>query len=203
MTVAALYIDPRGPYPRIEGVDCWDEQRDARKYEGPHPVVAHPPCGSYSALRHLRKDHADKDCALRAVDQVRSFGGVLEHPANSKLFDVCGLPKPGELPDAFGGRTIEVEQVRWGHVARKRTWLYLVGIRDAGFDPPPAEPTHWVSGWRYRRDKRGGVAPLHIKQCSAQQRRRTPIAFAEWLVKLARSSRLADALPLRAAEASR
>jgi hypothetical protein len=191
-TVAALYIDPRGPYPTLEGVDCWDEHRDARKYDGPHPVVAHPPCGSYSALRHLRLDHSDRDCAVRALEQVRTFGGVLEHPANSTLFDACGLPKPGELPDAWGGRTIEVEQVRWGHVARKRTWLYLVGISDAGVNPPPREPTHWVSGWRYRKDKGGGVAPGHIKQCSAQQRRRTPPPFAAWLVELARSAEVSQ-----------
>jgi hypothetical protein len=28
-TVAALYIDPRGPYPIMPGVDCWDEARDS------------------------------------------------------------------------------------------------------------------------------------------------------------------------------
>lgn len=22
--IAALYIDPKGPYPKLSGVDCWD-----------------------------------------------------------------------------------------------------------------------------------------------------------------------------------
>lgn len=42
-TVAALYVEADGPYSRVEGVDLWPESRDARKYAGPHPVVAHPP----------------------------------------------------------------------------------------------------------------------------------------------------------------
>jgi hypothetical protein len=187
-TVAALYIDPRGPYPRMDGVDCWDEQRDARAYEGPHPVVAHPPCGPWGRLRHMSHGGA-KDCAPLAVEQVRKFGGVLEHPAGSLLWPECGLPLPGELPDAHGGVTIEVEQVRWGHVARKKTWLYLVGVRDAGRNPPPRNPTHWIAGARRRTKRGGGVCPPGIKFCSAEQRRRTPPAFAEWLVALARTAR--------------
>jgi hypothetical protein len=185
--IAALYIDEKGPYPSMQDVDCWDEKRDARLYNGPHPVVAHPPCGPYCALKHLSR-FQDASCGPRAVEQVRAFGGVLEHPERSGLFRLCGLPLPGELPDEYGGRTIEVEQVRWGHVARKRTWLYLVGVRDVGRDPPPREPTHWCSGGRrHTRKGSGGFAPPGIKICSPQQRRRTPPAFAEWLVSLART----------------
>lgn len=193
-TVAILYCDPRGPYPKMAGVDCWDEKRNALGYIGNHPVVAHPPCAPWSSLRHLfdGPSHQTRLCALRAVQQVRRWGGVLEHPAGSKLWQAAGpaMPEPGAPPDVFGGYSLEVEQVSWGHVARKRTWLYFVrvprelvmaGLRTGG------EPTHWCSGGRKRGKGSGGLVPPGIKVCSAQQRRRTPPAFAEWLVSLARS----------------
>lgn len=194
-TVAALYVDPRGPYPKMPGVECWDESRDARLYDGPHPVVAHPPCGPWGNLKHMRVPNrerrvADADCMAPAVDAVRRFGGVLEQPAGSVAFERFGMPRPGHPKDAYGGWTIAVSQVEWGHPARKRTWLYVVGV-DAIDERPPfpgRQPTHWVSGGRKRSRKgRGGVVPPGIKVCSAQQRRRTPRAFAEWLVSLARS----------------
>lgn len=147
ITVAALYVDRLGPYPKIPGVDCWDEARDARLYDGPHPVVAHPPCGPWGRLRHLsRRD--DPALAIRAVEQVRAFGGVLEHPFQSLLFRHRDMPHPGELPDRFGGVTVEVCQCDWGHPARKRTWLYCVGVPALGEFPPAREPTHWISGGR-------------------------------------------------------
>lgn len=185
--IAALYIDPLGPYPKMTGIDCWDVKRDARKYAGPHPVVAHPPCGSWSVMSHRTKQ-GFSDCGPIAFGQVRLFGGVLEQPAYSKLFDACFAPSPGEYDER--GFTEEVEQVAWGHVARKKTWLYFVGvdrslvlrtIRRGG------TPTHWVSG--VRASSKGGSSnvPPGIKVCSAQMRRRTPTLFAEWLVTLARS----------------
>lgn len=191
-TVASLYIDPLGPYPKIPDVDCWDTGRDARLYDGPHPVVAHPPCGPWSGLRH--QYHGDEhDCAPRAVAQVHAFGGVLEHPAGSKLWEAVGLPLPGANWTDYAGYTIEVEQVEWGHVARKRTWLYLVGVPRSALEAPPfpgREPTHWISGGRNKlRKGSGGIVPPGIKVCSAQQRRRTPPLFAEYLIRLARSVR--------------
>ncbi len=250
ITVTALYIDPRGPYPRMSevraltnsmvggpfttSVDCWDESRDARLYDGPHPVVAHPPCRHWSKLSHQAHVQcsqpgctwhgplgdtaayetqrcpscfwpvtSDRDCAIRAVEQVRRFGGVLEHPAGSKLWEhpflntQC-LPDPTDAADDHGGYTIEVDQVGWGHVARKRTWLYLVGVPRSALEDPPfpgREPTHWCSGFRRKGSNPGesgykatGCAvPPGIKVASAQQRRRTPPLFAEYLVRLARS----------------
>lgn len=194
MTVAALYIDPRGPYPTMPGVDAWDEKRDARKYAGPFPIVAHPPCGPWGRLRHLSRKDSPR-LAIRAVDQVQRWGGVLEHPANSRLWDYCDLPRPGEFADVHGGYSVEVCQVEWGHVARKRTWLYLVGVPSSALTPPPMPgraPTHWVGGFRRQGDRptstyrrTGSAVPPGIKVCSAEQRRRSPVAFAEYLVSLA------------------
>lgn len=196
-TVAALYVDPRGPYPKMAGVDCWDEGRDARLYAGPHPVVAHPPCGPWSkphmcSAKTLRES---LDCGPRAVEQVRRLGGVLEQPAGSKLWIHCELSAPFTESDGRGF-SLEVQQVSWGHVACKNTWLYLVGIDRAlavSGVKTGGEPTHWVSGGRNPLRKNGkqggGVVPPGIKVCSAQQRRRTPPLFAEWLVALARSVR--------------
>lgn len=188
--VAVLYVDPRGPYPSLAR-HWYDETRDARTYDGPWPVVAHPPCGPWSVMRHLSRE-TTRELALHALGSVREFGGVLEHPRGSRLVHDLRLPRPGELPDAYGGFTIEVSQCDWGHPARKRTWLYIVGVSPSRVpcEPPPREPTHWASGGR--KAPRGPVPP-GIKVCSAQQRRRTPINFARWLIEIAQSTRKAVA----------
>jgi len=185
--VAALYIDPRGPYPVLVGPElCWDEARDARTYAGPWPVVAHPPCAPWTSLRTLCDRDGEKSLGVRAVEQVRAFGGVLEQPAGSLLWKACNLPMTSvDVPDF----AVEVCQVSWGHVARKRTWLYCVGVPRAlvvAGIRTGGEVTHWCSGSHKPGDR--GETPKGIKVCSAQQRRRTPMAFAEWLVSLARQA---------------
>jgi hypothetical protein len=190
--VAVLYVDPRGPYPSIVS-EWYDEKRDAKGYAGGLPVVAHPPCGPWGPLRHLNEKQ-DPSCGPHAVEMVRRWGGVLEHPKGSKLWEYCGLPKPGELPDVWGGISFEVAQVDWGHCARKRTWLYIVGARALPPNPPKREPTHWCSGFRTSKGRNpkhykqsGSAVPPGIKVASAQQRRRTPYDFALWLVEVASS----------------
>lgn len=179
--VAVLYVDPRGPYPSLVR-DWYDADRDAATYPlGTLPVVAHPPCGPWSSLRTLSQE-STKDCAWFALAAVRQAGGVLEHPCGSTFFDVAGLPRPGRLPDAFGGQTFEVDQCDFGHVARKRTWLYVVGlVGPMPPAPPKRAPTHWCSGGGTGR----GKTPPGIKVASAQQRRRTPVAFAQFLIDIA------------------
>lgn len=189
--VVALYVDPRGPYPGL--VRQWfDAERNAMSYRGDLPVVAHPPCGPWSRLSQLHKTAEEIALAPHAVAVVQRCGGVLEHPRGSELFSACHLPKPGEPEDAFGGYTIEVCQYDWGHVARKRTWLYIVGVPRETLPPmpEPREPTHWASGGRTRSSRQGTPVPPGIKVCSAQQRRRTPPAFAAWLLEVARRSSL-------------
>ena len=130
--MAALYIDlSLGPYPKIAGLDCWGwsskdgaqqsllfRDRDATLYSGPYPVIAHPPCGPWGRFSwNYKGGEGSRNCAIRAVEQVRSFGGVLEHPANSKLWIDQTLPEPNTDPDRFGGYTVRVNQCDWGHPA--------------------------------------------------------------------------------------
>ena len=133
----------------------------------------------------------DGGCFAAALEAVRRWGGVLEHPAHSKLWDALDLPKPGELPDAFGGRTIEVEQVRWGHVARKRTWLVAVGasrLPHPEMSPKDAEHAYCVSGpgkTRTAESRRQHAIELMGKR----ERELTPLPFARLLVDIAVSVR--------------
>jgi hypothetical protein len=187
-TVAALYVDPRGPYPALV-TEWYDEARDARTYAGPWPVVEHPPCGAWGQMSHLHK-RDDAWCAAHAIDMVRRFGGVLEHPAWSRIFDAYGLPRPGELPDSHGGRTYALEQVAWGHPCRKPTWLYVVGVDPAvvmrGMRSGGA-PTHqiWCSKSSPSHGRNGKLKGAH-----AGMRRRSPVAFATWLVEIASHARV-------------
>lgn len=183
--VAALYVDPGGPYPVLVR-EWFDESRDARTYTGPLPVVAHPPCGPWGPLRFLCTKQ-DKSTGPHAVAMVRAFGGVLEHPAQSTLFRACALPWPGELPDAWGGRSYEVRQVAWGHACEKPTWLYVVGI-DA------RQVTAGIrTGGRATHRVTSGPRGPQLPCAHAALRRRTPEAFARWLIELAASARLTRA----------
>lgn len=189
MSVAALYVDAeRGPY-RAMGVDCWDESRDATGYAGPHPVIAHPPCGPWGNLRTFCGPGllAQEGLSILAVEQVRRWGGVLEHPATSRLWAACGLPMPGELPDAWGGVSILVEQWRWGHRAIKPTLLYIVGAPEI----PPLPPVVGARPAGGASPSRGGK-PGHrsmLERMSKHERHLTPPAFAVWLVALASTCR--------------
>lgn len=194
--VVALYVDPGGPYPNLLS-QWYDAERDARAYKGELPIVAHPPCGPWGRLRHLSRND-DPALAPLAIAQVRRVGGVLEHPATSLLWSSFGLPRPGDAIDAWGGQTIAVNQCDFGHVARKATWLYIVRVGAIPPMPPPREPTHWISGSRRGKPTwYGGRIPPGIKVCSAQQRRRTPVGFALFLIEIAAS--VAKARPDEAA----
>ena len=101
MDVAALFVETAGAYFGVPGVDPWDEPRDARKYAGHQPVVAHPPCQRWGRYWHgaPNKPHQfrlgeDGGCFAAALTAVRNYGGVLEHPADSHAWGWFGLKKP-------------------------------------------------------------------------------------------------------------
>ena len=137
--IAALFVSPTGPYAGLPDVEIWDEARDARRYAGPYPVVAHPPCSRWCRLAGLveaRWGHRKGDdggCFESALYPVRTWGGVLEHPAYTDAFLAFGLPAPtpgGWQRTICGGWVAHVEQGRYGHPATKGTWLYAYGVSE-------------------------------------------------------------------------
>jgi hypothetical protein len=202
MRAAALYVLPRSSGYQGLDVDLWPVSRDARLYRGPLPVVAHPPCSPWSrkVSSMVRNDQGPiAHLAPCAVLQVRRYGGVLEHPADSRLWDVMSLPRP--LPvgsmlamtprDAFGGFSVEVELGWWGSPLRKPTWLYFCGVeldvvREAL--PEPAEPVAWRGHIPQRADDPRRKSCAWDRMCSAE-RKRTPPAMAAWLADLASTAK--------------
>ena len=188
--ITALYLDLSRPNPyQALGCDCWDVVRDATLYAGPWPVVAHPPCGPWSRLKAFCGDEllAQKHLAPLAVEQVRRWGGVLEHPAGSELWSHARLPLPGGLPDAYGGFTLAVEQWRWGHRAIKPTWLYIVGVNPAHIPaiPDPACERPAGSSARTVGGAKAGGQRSMLERLPKSQRHLTPPDFAAWLVQVA------------------
>ena len=190
--IAALYVAKGGCYFGLPNVDPWDRDRDARLYAGPWPVVAHPPCerwgrywgGAPTTWPRLVKGD-DGGCFKAALASVRRWGGVLEHPKDSKAFARFGIPAPvGEgwqpvmMPCSGRAWVCAVDQGHYGHVAQKPTWLFAVLPVDV-LPPPltwgPSDPPPIGSGAR-----RGNLESL-----SKRQRAATPAAFAELLIGIA------------------
>jgi hypothetical protein len=195
--IAALYVATGGIYFGLPDVDPWDEQRDARRYGGPWPVVAHPPCSRWCQMapvnqaRYGQRVGEDGGCFAAALDAVQRYGGVLEHPAYTLAWPRFGLTEPtrgGWQRDMFGGNdgrrswVTEVCQSAYGHRARKRTWLYYVS--DA---PPPALDWRDVAGeaWVSWADFDKYPDQPRLSKVEAKA---TPIAFRDVLLNMARSA---------------
>lgn len=131
--VAVLFARKDSVYKSLPDCDVYDIERDALTWPGGFPVIAHPPCRGWGRLRHLAKPvQGERELALWAVEQVRRWGGVLEHPTGSTLWQAAQLPQPGERDD-FGGFTIWISQWWFGHKADKPTWLYIAGVEPTDY----------------------------------------------------------------------
>jgi hypothetical protein len=190
--LAALFVQPDGCYAQLPDVDVWPESRDARNYTGPFPVVAHPPCqlwGAMAPVNYARwggehnKPGNDGGCFASALDSVRRFGGVLEHPAKTKAWAAHGLEKPfaiGWQRTIDGGWVCEVWQSAYGHRANKATWLYYCGAHPP-FEMRWARPvgTHQI-GFQDQRGKAANKPTLGKRESNA-----TPLEFRDELLRLA------------------
>ena len=194
--IAALFVETGGAYYGLPDVDPWDVAKDARTYTGADPVVAHPPCSRWCRLAGLvearwgHKRGDDGGCFASALASVRRCGGVLEHPAYSDAWAAFGLAAPprrgGWIPaDDVGGWTCHVEQGRYGHPAKKATWLYAVRaeLPSLRWGSDPDVKSKALVSWCGNHVSSGKVRPrVGKKQASA-----TPPDFREVLLAMARS----------------
>lgn len=121
----------------------------------------------------------DSGCFAAALDSVRRFGGVLEHPAFSLAWKAFELPVPGERD--CSGLCVSVRQADFGHGAEKATWLYCVGVELPAIPLVLGDAPMVVHFSRTSRGRR----PLLPKRLRAA----TPPLFAAWLLSAARSYR--------------
>lgn len=193
--IAALFVETSGLYYGLPDVDPWDIDRDATRYAGPWPVVAHPPCNRWCAMAAMNETlygHRvgdDGGTFQSALSAVRKYGGVLEHPAHSLAWSAYGLQPPirGAWSRAiFGddGWVTCVSQVAYGHPARKRTWLYYVG-NDAPPEMDWSEPkARTVIGQLRAAECRR----LGLQRIQGEASIGTPPAFRDALIGLAASA---------------
>ena len=156
--IAALYVASAGVYFGLPGVDPWDVERDARKYAGPHPVVAHPPCerwgrywsgGPSATVR--RKMGDDGGCFLWALRSVRRWREI--RPGGSEAcmdprHRICDVQVgdqipavPLGLPDISGP-----PRGRRGRFLRAREAWNVPALRNRRFEGVTAEDDPFTPG---------------------------------------------------------
>ena len=203
--IAALFVETDGCYFNLPGVDPWDEKRDAREYKGPYPVVAHPPCQRWGKMwmgqpawvkrtGQRKKKGDDCGCFAAALEAVRRYGGVLEHPYLSHAWPHFGISKPprsgGWIKGDDQGWTCCVEQGRYGHYARKPTYLYAVGCELPDLDWGIGEhriPEWAIDKYGIERCKKAGEMAFKGGGVDSSPRNATPDAFRDILISMARS----------------
>ena len=176
--IAVLFARDDSRYKDFDIYDVYDVNRDARTFCKRMPVIAHPPCRAWGLLSHMANPRPDeKQLAYFALAQVRLNGGILEHPAGSKLWKEAELPLQYEFPDEYGGFTIEIDQYDFGHVAHKNTKLYICGIKQSELPKFPEVrkeiPTRSICG-----NVKGTV------RCTQYQREYTPDALIEFMTEI-------------------
>lgn len=174
--ITALYVRKTSIYKTLLK-SVYDKEKNAFNYTGNDVIIAHPPCRSWSRIKGLTKhlNGFERLTFYHALFIVRLNGGIIEHPFGTEAKKY--FPKPGQF-DKYGGTTFVLNQKDFGHVANKKTILYIVGLKSLKQLPPyPISfdlVTHSVGG-----SKAG------YKDCSVKLREYTPIDFAKWLIDLA------------------
>ena len=166
-SIAVLCASANSIYHQIPGLEVFDHKRDARTFLGDAKIIAHPPCRGYSAfMRHWAKPvPGEKDLALFCTERICRNGGVLEHPKHSSYVK--------RFEKSTDWRILTIHQDDFGYPIKKATWLLMpahYGIPDIPFElRPPYRP---------------GEQKRIFENMSQNQRHRTTMQFAQWLIKL-------------------
>jgi len=167
-------------YRSFTGLAIYTRSANALNANPPGPVIAHPPCRCWSrSWARSNLTPADRITemllAFHCLRLVITHGGVLEHPAHSRLWPSANLPRPGDLTQAPALWSIAVDQANWGHRAAKPTWLLFAHV-----EPLDVTIDHWALA---------SPSVSHLSALTPGQRSATPPLFAAFLVALARSAK--------------
>lgn len=142
---------------------------------------------------------------MAALAALRRFGGVLEHPADSRAWETFGLRKPPRAGGWIDARmvldtdppemwTCCVYQGHYGHFSGKPTWLLTAGI--ARDDLPELTwgkteqrlPQWMVDRYGYEKARRIGVVAMVGGKNKTAIRNATPEPFRDLLLSIARQA---------------
>lgn len=176
MKPTILFTQKNSTYNRL-GVECYDAERNALSYPGKGPVICHPPCRLFSRMRKFSTaPGCERLLGMYSVALVRKFGGIVEQPAGSKLWELCKISRSTN-PDQYGGFIININQSWFGYQCRKSTDLYIVGCQVKDL---PAVPMNF-DAIQFCISSSRSLPELKNKE----SRSFTTEKFARWLIEIA------------------
>jgi len=172
-----LFAQVESTYKKLD-CDVFDIERNALTCARLEAAIYHPPCRTWGRLYKLcRWENGEHWLAVWSILRIWRYGGVLEHPAGSKLWRLMGLPKPGSGTDIHGGFSLSIDQSWFGHKCKKNTWLYVKGCNPGQMPQMPLSfdaITHCISSTN---------KSLGMKEISKKWREKTPIKLAQYLIE--------------------
>jgi len=139
--------------------NIYDEQRNALTWSGKCPAIHHPPCRTWTQFGMLftKADTRERFLARWSVEMIANYGGVMEHPINSKIWKHCR-----------NGFLMRINQGWFGHPCKKPTGLYIVGMKQSELPYFEMINKHYNT----------------IENNSKKWRSKTPPQLSEYLIKI-------------------
>lgn len=176
--VKVLFCETDSIYKELN-CDVYDIKRNALNCKTKVACIYHPPCRSWGRLRTFCGLHPGEHLlAVWSIIRIWRYGGVLEHPAGSKLWKLMRLTKPGQGIDKHGGFSLSIDQHWFGHKCKKNTWLYIKGL---SFSQIP-DYTLNFNAIEYSISNTKNNS--NLKEVERKWRNKTPIKLAKFLIKI-------------------